>query len=284
MFLKNMKINLNQTNLISFKTSNRKLRMNSQGKVVSNSDKRYFNADFHKLLYENTTSFFRYDLKTAHQDVYAPNSFWDGNWIGFRRTIANYFKDVSKVNVYDFACSDGSEAYSLILSLIEELGEETSLKFFPIQAFDIDKTIIKIAQSGVIPCDIDDIRRISENLKNKTKSNYYQISSDPNNALKTSFTASDKLKEKVNFKLSDIQSQIDNINPTNSLVLCRNFWPYLSQSDRQQTFKRLCDKLDETSLIVIGYFDTSAIKLPFEEYGYQEICPFVYKKVPNNSF
>lgn len=276
-----MKINFNQSNLISFKTSNRKLRINSQGKVVSNSDKRYFSPDFHRLLYENTTSFFRYDLKTAHQDVYAPNSFWDGNWIGFRKTITNYFKNAPKVNVYDFACSDGSEAYSLILSLIEELGEKASLKYFPIQAYDIDRTIIKIAQSGVIPCDMNDIRRMNENLKNKSKNGYYQISSDSNSTLKTSFVASDILKEKVNFKLSDIQSEIDNINPSNSLVLCRNFWPYLSQTDRQETFKRLCDRLDETSLIVIGYFDTSAAKLPFEKYGYQEICPFMYKKMSN---
>ena len=60
--------------------------------------------------YSNATYFYRNDL--SYRDV-------DGSWNDFRRVISNEFKEAPKVNVYNFACSDGSETYSLVMSLLE---------------------------------------------------------------------------------------------------------------------------------------------------------------------
>ncbi len=255
--------------------------MNKQGEIASSDERRFYESSFDTLLYENTTLFFRYDLNRAYKKEMTVKYKYSDSWDGFRKTIVEHFKNAPKVNTYDFASSDGSEAYSLILSLIDELGEEASNKYFPIQAFDIDSSVVQTAKKGEIPCQIDDFRRFRENLYNLSQTEYFTFSQDEKGSL---FVAKDNLKEKVHFQQADILSEIDKIEPSNSLVLCRNFWPYLDKDYREEAFEKLCKRLDETSLIVIGYFDSSALNLPFEKYGFSEVCPFVYKKMPNNSF
>lgn len=276
-----MKINLSPINYQSFGTNTRRVRINKQGEIASSDERRFYDSSFDTLLYENTTLFFRYDLNRAYKKEMAAKYKYSDSWDGFRKTVVEHFKNAPKVNTYDFASSDGSEAYSLILSLIDELGEEASCKYFPIQAFDIDSSVIQTAKKGEIPCQIDDFRRFRENLYNLSQSEYFTFSQDEKDSL---FIANDNLKEKVHFQQADILSEIDKIEPSNSLVLCRNFWPYLDKDYREEAFKKLCERLDETSLIVIGYFDCSALNLPFKEYGFSDVCPFVYKKMPNNSF
>lgn len=274
-----MKINLNPINQFYFGTNTRKLRANSSGEIVTNNDRRYYDSEFDKLLYENTTLFFRHDLNFARKPEYKTSD----TWIGFRKTIADYFENTPKVNVYDFASSDGSEAYSLITCLIDELGEKGAQKFFPIQAYDIDSAMVEQAKSGEIPCNIDDIRRINENLKQMPFYLYFNFE-DYNGSLPYLFIATDRLKQKVNFNLADIQSTIKNIQPSNSLILCRNFWPYLSKEDRDKTIFELSQKLDDSSLVVIGSFDNSQTINQFLKCGFVDIHPFIFKKMPNNSF
>ena len=275
-----MKISFNTSNSISFKTSDRKVRMNDEGHIKACNNREALYGGYDKLLYANTTLFFRYDLNTAHKT----NCLTDGTWRGFRKTITEHFKDASKVNVYNFASSDGSEAYSFILSLIDELGKEEAQKYFPIHAYDIDTDVVEIAQSGIIPCDFDDIKRFNQNLKSVCENEYYEIKTASQNPIPFSFVAKDNLKKKVQFNVADIQNSIDNIEPSNSLVLCRNFWPYLSKKDMCETIWKLSQKLDESSLLVIGYFDKFTVMETLKICGFEEVCPYIYKKVPNNSF
>ena len=44
--------------------------------------------------------------------------------------------------------------------------------------------------------------------------------------------------------------------PKNNLVMCRNFWTYLpDNAARKRLASELANRLDETSLLVIGTFD-----------------------------
>jgi chemotaxis methyl-accepting protein methylase len=244
---------INQSNLYKpfFGTSNRQVRKNSYGKIIASDEKDYNKSGTDTPLYANTTMFFRYDLNTAHTNKHTT----DGTWKGFRRTIIDNFKNAPKVNVYDFASSDGSEAYSFILSLLDELGEKEAQKFFPIQAYDIDSKMVSIAQGGLIPCDYDDVKRFLENINEIKNQKYYNINFAQSGYTPYFFEANDKLKNKVRFNQASIQSMIDSIEPSNSLVLCRNFWPYLETKDVYETIWKLGEKLDDSSLLVIGYFD-----------------------------
>lgn len=176
----------------------------------------------------------------------------DVDWLKFADELNKEFKDKDKVNVYDFGCSDGSEAYSLIISLIETLGEKEAQKFFPIKASDKDPYIVNRAQKGLINCTKKDFARINEFSSDKFDK-YFEIVKEQKNGDKI-IRPKDILKSKVIFQKENIQDGIKNVERENSLVLARNFLHYLTEDELKNTLIEM-RKLDESSLIVIGRFD-----------------------------
>ena len=80
------------------------------------------------------------------------------NW----RMLANYITSkATPPKILCYACSDGSEPYSIALSLINRLGYTEAQKHFPIIAKDIDETMIKRAKSGFISLEQIDNDRFS---------------------------------------------------------------------------------------------------------------------------
>lgn len=75
----------------------------------------------------------------------------DIDWKQLTEYEKSHFKDKSKVNVIQFASSDGSEAYTKIISILENNPSKNDDKFFPIKAFDIDDEVVKAAKSGLTP-------------------------------------------------------------------------------------------------------------------------------------
>ena len=111
-----------------------------------------------KMINSNTTNFFRRDI----------------DW----KTLGKIFKKQfpqGKVNIYDFACSDGSEAYSLIITLIEQLGEKNAQRFFPIIASDVDEEIIRMANSKKIVATSEDIFSMGNIIKDGNIKKYFSI-------------------------------------------------------------------------------------------------------------
>lgn len=269
----NVRINSTIVDNFSFKSTNRQLRIKDNGDIVSRDSSGFRDFDT-SVLYSNYTLFFRNDLNVSRSATLTP-----GTWHGFRRQIAKEFKDAGKVNVYNFGCSDGSEAYSFALSMIDELGEKTAQKFFPIKAYDIDEDVLSVATSGKIPCDFEDLNRLSKNIKEKNASKLYDIDfSSSSSSYPLYFIPSSNLSLSVNFEKGNILEKVDEINPSNSLILCRNFWPYINPSDRINALEKLCSRIDETSRIVIGNYDKFAIMHLLEEFGFEEVVPLMYKK------
>ena len=168
------------------------------------------------------------------------------------------------------------------MTLMDEFGDK-SQKFFPIHASDIDTEMIKTAKSGFIPCNKADFRRIKSNLSVDTMEKFEIIDMGmfADIRYRQVFRASDELKSKVTFKNADIAEEIKDVNAQNSLVFCRNFWPYLGREKTTKVLSELLQKLDNSSLIVIGEFDrTVDYVIPlFEKYGFQEISTNIFKKV-----
>ena len=140
-----------------------------------------------KIKNSNATQFFREDMPYSNNADYS----------GFARFLNKHFSE-GKVNIYDFACSDGSEAYSIAISLIEEMGEEEAQRFFPIQAIDKDKYIIKEAANGIIECDTVDMRNIIANTHDKFDKYFEVLEQNGENYL---LKVKEPLKNAVNFKI-----------------------------------------------------------------------------------
>jgi len=64
-----------------------------------------------------------------------------------------------------------------------------------------------------------------------------------------------KLKEKVVFTQADILKDTTQKLPDNTVFMCRNIWPYLSDNNRTKLADSLAQNLGKNSLVVIGDFD-----------------------------
>ncbi len=194
-----------------------------------------------KMVYSNRTFFFRKDLP----------------WRSLPAYLSRQFKDTKKVNVYNFACSDGSEPYSLVLSFINDLGEEGAKKFFPIIASDVDEKIIQQAKAGAIKATSYDVSKIEAMIyPPKTINDFFVIERNMESP-DYPFVLHPKeiLSKNVQFKCQSIEEGLDEVEKSNSLILARNFWRYLSPEELASASLKLRKSIDATSRVVIGDFD-----------------------------
>lgn len=198
-----------------------------------------------KMVSSNSTSFFRRDI--------------DWKNLGF---VFNKEFPKGKVNIYDFACSDGSEAYSIIITLLEQLGQKQAQRFLPIVASDIDPEIITMAKSGKIKATEQDLFNMENIIQNGGISKYFDVRQlGVNDYI---LTAKDILKKNVIFEQENIRNGLDKIQKgENNIVLARNFWKYLSLENLAATSWHLGEKADENMLLIIGSFDANHGNLPF---------------------
>lgn len=214
----------------------------------------------------------------------------DLDWDKFSKYEIEHFKDKDKVNVMMFASSDGSEAYSNIISLFEtpaSKGTDNAKKFFPINAYDIDEEVVKAAQSGYIAGTYSDIIEVADRSEDYRK--YFNITDKVMNikddmsfmgakALK----ATKKLTENVKFNLGDMFEKIKTIkDDSNTVIMCRNILGYFL-NDKIEEFIKLASKfLKKDSLFVIGDYDREFMNIQeaFEQHGFKQVLKNVYKRI-----
>ena len=217
------------------------------------------------IKYKTNTCFFRKDL----------------DWDKFVKYAEKHFKKVDKVNVYNFACSDGEETFTLAYKLLENLKEKSN-KFFPISASDIDKQNILVAKSG-LPYKIISLEKQQIVDQKKEFRNFFRVSYKESEPI--SVMPLDNIRKKVTFEEADALAKIRKIKTENNIVLVRNFLPYVSYSKRAKILDMLQNVLKPDDLVVFGEFDTEVL---FMKYITQErdFIPtgieYVYKKANNN--
>ena len=192
-----------------------------------------------KIVNSNYTTFFRDDVS---------------DWNATAKTLSNAFRDTDKVNVYNFACSDGSEPYSLAISLIETLGEEEAKKFFPINALDIDSIILNKAKKGELFCSNKDIKKINK-YTSSNMDKYFEKVFDLGES-DTIVRVLPILKDKIKFEKANFTEKIKQIDTPNNLILCRNFWRYLPHNKTAGALVAL-RHLGDNARFIFGDFDSA---------------------------
>ena len=203
---------------------------------------------FRKDTVKTSTNLFREDL----------------DWVGLVKFMEKHFKHKDKVNIFSLACSDGSEAYTLAISVFENLPEYVKSKFLPIYASDIDKEVLKAAKSGRI--NIYSIEFLfSERTYKCNMEKYFEnrsasimINGDDISETDTisSYQPIKELRDSVIFKHSDILTELNNLKDDgNSVILCRNVFPYLGESYKNEIVNSAKQNLKSGSLFVIGDYD-----------------------------
>jgi len=221
-------------------------------------------VDYHS----NYTYFFREDVAK--------------NWRDFINIIEKHFQNAQKVNVFNFACSDGTETYSFLMTLLDELGENEAEKFLPIHAYDIDKKILTTATEGKIFCSDEDGCRISKNIPNY--SNYCKVYyGSKRDDLPLYFVPNKKLSSSISFNEGDFAQKIDELPAKNNLIMCRNMWYYLGEDRILDILCKLQEKIDESSLVVIGDFDRKYVLRQLNWLNFEEIALNIFRKKPNEN-
>ena len=216
----------------------------------------------------------------------------DLHWKRLAQFEIDNFKNKDKVNIIQFASSDGSEAYTQIISLLESQHAGNIDKFFPILAYDIDEEVTKAAKSGLINLKQKHVDLINKNSnrfseyfqpseKILTIENDLNIKASAQDYVKT-YKVANKLTNKVIFNQADMYDILfkyrDN---SNTILLCRNLLGYFDDKKIKSTLHIISEKLKKDSLFIIGGIDSdiSLIELYLECKGFKEVMKHVYKKI-----
>lgn len=195
------------------------------------------------LRHRNDTSFFR-------------NQYF---WVDLVKVLRDKYKNCDKVNVFNYACSNGSETYTLIMAMLSQLSED-SKKFFPVIAKDYDEYVIDLAKNGELVISDREISDI-ESITGEPVEKFFTLDSFLGRKY-----ASPKpiLKDNAKFQEANILSDVLKLPQDNTVILARNFWPYLHPQARPVLVDRLSERLQENATVVIGTYD---VKFLLEYYG-----------------
>lgn len=172
----------------------------------------------------------------------------------FRNNFPQLFADAVKtkfpngVKIYDYACSDGSEAYGIAMTLRKDLGNDAAQKYFPIIAADLGQDIVNLAQKGSIQIDENDKQAIINKIGKKEFKRLF------NDSLKTTreegnlfqtYKVSDELKNTIKFEQADFIKDVKNRKFSEDgkpcIIIFRNAFYLLEKQGRPGILKHLAD-------------------------------------------
>lgn len=194
--------------------------------------------------------------------------------------ILERYKNVSKINWYNFACSDGSESRSIAM-LIRTKFKDYAQKIFPIKASDRDPEAIERALNGIYEIgyfEQKDINKFTEKNFDKffeeteePKRGKIEINSDGfivnrelgtvsiessnNDPGKKWYKFKPEFSSDVDYNIGDALKEYKIIEHKNSIVFAKNFWPYLSDEDKIRLAFRLSGRMKQNCTLAIGEFD-----------------------------
>ncbi|MCQ2753426.1 MAG: hypothetical protein MJ231_00070 [bacterium] len=208
-------------------------------------------------------------------------------WLEFAKFLETNFADKNTVNSYCLGCSDGTEVYSYSIALKETLSQKEADKFFPIKAIDQDEEIIKTALQKRINLSYVDMERLKLITPYWEKyfykpSTQVNINGDLCTKNSVSYSITPKMQSVVDFKQGDILSIIRNIEDSgNTVLLCRNLFPYMTDSYQKNVLNIVIRKLKQGSIIALGNFDKDTyFKKALDKLDcFKEVKRNVYRKM-----
>lgn len=184
------------------------------------------------------------------------------NCIKIYKYFSRAFNDATKVNVYNYGCSLGYEAYSFVLWLLSGKKKNPE-KFLPIIAKDYDEFIINEAKKNNLFMNIVELGDIETVAGYDNIHNFFELSDfgtyNTIDGIQNGRYAKPKTKltDNVQFYVADIREDYKNIEPENSIVIATNFWPYLEREERYELANNLYKQLDKGSYVNIADFDNN---------------------------
>lgn len=227
---------------------------------------------------------------TENGDEFGTNSWLFRDDLDWKRLVKYeniHFKNADRVNVIILASSDGSESYSKVISLAENLIEEDAEKFYPVKGYDIDKEMVRASGSGLLNTSMHD--RMMLQIYSDDYEKYFRetqekliIKEDVQFQNQKTLKATNYLKSKVRFNRADMYDVLHSLDDnSNTVLMCRNVLGYFENDKVEKFVKIVSNKLKSESLFIIGDHDikNTFIDRFLKENGFEKVIKNVYKRV-----
>ena len=258
----------------------------------------YIDTNYGQINRNNVS--FKANRRTYEQDVndvsmgcYTGLFRGDINWRRLGAYILSHFNNKDKVNLVMFASSDGSEAYSTIISLLEAAGDRKNQivkKFFPVKAYDYDREILCAAKSGLINLEPDD--RMAMQMYCEDYQDYFTDTDkslfikneekSPSARNVKTMKAKKVLTDNVRFARADMFLKVREIDDEdgNTILMCRNALGYFENDKIEKFIKDVSNRLKTGSLFIVGVHDSVLFDVDscLKENGFEKVMDKVYKK------
>jgi chemotaxis protein methyltransferase CheR len=195
----------------------------------------------------NHTSFFR---EPAHFDF-------------LRRNICPALKTRERIAIWSAASSTGEEPYSIVFSLLEELGM-AALPKLQLLATDISTRVLENARKGVYP---------SARFRDLPPQQFRQYLLRGEGQWKDHYLVKKEVRAAITFQRLNLMEPFSNL-PVFPLIFCRNVMIYFDRPTQENLVRRLSDRLEPGGYLFIGHSES----LNGVEHGLQYIQPAVYRK------
>lgn len=195
----------------------------------------------------NHTSFFR---EPAHFEF-------------LRRNICPMLTDRDRIAIWSAASSSGEEAYSIVFSLLDELGMGILPKV-QVLATDISTRVLAHAKKGVYP---------AERFRDLPQQQVRQYLLRGQGRWKGWCLVKKELRAAVNVQRLNLMEPLSTL-PMFPLIFCRNVMIYFDRPTQQNLVNRLGDRLEPGGYLFIGHSES----LTGIEHGLEYIQPAIYRK------
>jgi chemotaxis methyl-accepting protein methylase len=148
--------------------------------------------------------------------------------------------------IYSYGASDGSEAYSIVIKILEEMTEKAQL-YLPIQARDISSEMVEFAKAGQIGIRIKDLlnMHLFVGLKSPV-SRYFKRQGIFRHQVQP------ELLKNVNFQWGDIRQTAKFGFSEKTILFFRNVMYHFPDSDQKQLAIDLFNGMKPGSVIIVG--------------------------------
>lgn len=188
-------------------------------------------------------------------------------WLDLIPFLEKKFKDISKFQIYSYGCSDGSDALTLIISMLANKRDNILKKFSPIIAKDIDPVAIERAKASIYEIIPSEKKEINSCTLGKFDEFFQEFKGESSLVPEANMMVKPQLSNHVRYSEANILEDYRTIEPNNSIVLVRNVLPYITSNYDEPYYKggdwqvqkefleNLYNHLGENSYIAIGTYD-----------------------------
>lgn len=163
--------------------------------------------------------------------------------------------------IYDYACSRGHEASSIVIGILDSLSPQKAKQYLPIYAFDNNQKILQMNDNHSLKLDEDEIR-IFKWFENSDINDYFKHLRHSSTSDQELYKMRDKLSDNISFDYGDVFEDLENQKFSNEpcILFFRNAWQFLTEDGITTLSESLFNNLHSKSSVIIGNMDIHRAK------------------------